>query len=133
MKRALGLTALAVVVALGISCGDKGPTNSGPGTLLVRLTSPHSGADSAIVLTITGPAPLTAAGAGSGLRLFQQSFGGTSTKFALVGQLNTGATILTIGVQDISALTQYSGTINGVAQPNFQLRPLSGYALALTR
>jgi len=133
MKRILGLTALAAVVALGISCGGKEPTMSGPGTLLVRLTSPHTGADSAIVLTITGPAPLTSAVAGSGLRLFQQSFGGTSTKFALVGQLNTGATILTIGVQDIGALTQYSGTINGIAQPNFQLRTLGGYALALTR
>lgn len=133
MKRAFGLTALAAVVALGISCGGKEPTMAGPGTLLVRLTSPHSGADSAIALTITGPAPLTSAAAGSGLRLFQQPFGGTSTKFALIGQLNTGATILTIGVQDIGALSQYTGTITGIAQPNFQLRPLSGYALALTR
>jgi len=133
MKRALGLTVLAAVVAVGISCGGKDSMTSGPGTLLVRLTSPHSGADSAIVLTITGPAALTSAAAGTGLRLFQQSLGGTSTKFALIGQLNTGTTILTIGVQDISALSQYSGTINGVAQPNFQLRPLGGYALALTR
>src|SRR6267378_959938 len=108
MKRALGLTVLAAVVAVGISCGGKDSMTSGPATL-------------------------TSAAAGTGLRLFQQSLGGTSTKFALIGQLNTGTTILTIGVQDISALSQYSGTINGVAQPNFQLRPLGGYALALTR
>jgi len=133
MKRTLVLIAFAAVLALGTSCG-KDATMSGPGTLLVRLTSaPHSGVDSAIVLTITGPAPLTSAAAGTGLRLFQQSLGGTSTKFALIGQLNGGATILTIGVQDISALSQYTGTISGIAQPNFQLRPLGGYALAVTR
>ncbi len=133
MKRALGLTALLAVMAVGISCGGKEPMMAGPGTLLVRLTSPHSGADSAIVLTITGPAALTSAAAGAGLRLFQQPLGGTSTKFALIGRLNTGTTILTIGVQDISALTQYTGTINAVAQPNYQLRSLGSYALALTR
>ena len=59
--------------------------------------------------------------------------GGTSTKFALIGQLNTGATILTIGVQDIGALSQYSGAITGVAQANYQLQVVTGYALALTR
>ena len=133
MKRALGLTALLAVMAVGISCGGKEPMMAGPGTLLVRLTSPHSGADSAIVITITGPAALTSAAAGAGLRLFQQPLGGTSTKFALIGRLNTGTTILTIGVQDISALSQYTGTINGVAQPNYQLRSLGSYALALTR
>jgi hypothetical protein len=116
-----------------MSCGDKGPTLSGPGLLKVRLTSPNTGADSAIVLTITGPAALTSATPGNGLRLFQQSLG-TSTKFALVGQLNNSAVILTIGIQDLGELSQYSGTIEGVAQPNYQLRALpGGYALALTR
>jgi len=132
MKRLGGVALLATVIVFGLSCGGE-PMMSGPGTLLVRLTSPHSGADSAIVLTITGPAALTSAAAGAGLRLFQQPLGGTSTKFALIGQLNTGTTILTIGVQDISALTQYTGTINAVAQPNYQLRSLGSYALALTR
>src|SRR5258707_15642628 len=47
MKRALGLTALLAVMAVGISCGGKEPMMSGPGTLLVRLTSPHSIAESA--------------------------------------------------------------------------------------
>ncbi|HEX9218510.1 MAG TPA: hypothetical protein VF864_16170, partial [Gemmatimonadales bacterium] len=107
---------------------------SGPGQLKVRLTSPNSGLDSAIVFTITGPAPLTSATAGTGLRAFQQPLGGTSTEFALVGLLTNGATILTIGVSDMRALAQYSGSIQGVATPSYQLRSLpSGYALALTR
>ena len=55
MKRLGGVALLATVIVFGLSCGGE-PMMSGPGTLLVRLTSPHSGADSAIVLTITGPA-----------------------------------------------------------------------------
>jgi hypothetical protein len=131
MKRLGSVAFLATAIVFGLSCGGE-PTMSGPGTVKVRLTSPHTGLDSAIVFTITGPAVLTSAVPGAGLRLFQQPFG-TSTKFALVGQLNTGATILTIGVPDIGALSQYSGTITGVALANYQLEALGGYALALTR
>ena len=134
MKRLVGAVLVAGVLAIGLSCGGKEPMMSGPGDLKVRLTSPNSGLDSAIVFTITGPAALTGAVPGAGLRLFQQALGGTSTRFALVGQLNTGAVVLTIGVQDISELSQYTGSITGVAKPNYDVRPLpGGYALALTR
>ena len=133
MKRLFSAALLASLITGALSCGDTTKV-SGPGELKVRLTSPNSGLDSAIVFTITGPAPLTSAVPGAGLRLFQQPFGGTSTRFALIGQLTTGATILTIGVQDLGELSQYSGTITGVAMPNYSLRVLpGGYALALTR
>ena len=134
MKRLFSAALLAGVMTVGLSCGGDGPTLSGPGELKVRLTSPHSGLDSAIVFTITGPGALTSAVPGTGLRLFQQPLGGTTTRFALIGRLTTGATILTIGVQDLGELSQYSGTITGVAMPNYTLRVLpGGYALALTR
>jgi hypothetical protein len=134
MKRLFSAALLAGVMAVGLSCGGDGPTLSGPGELKVRLTSPHSGLDSAIVFTITGPAALTSAVPGAGLRLFQQPLGGATTRFALIGRLTAGATILTIGVQDLGELSQYSGTITGVAMPNYTLRALpGGYALALTR
>ena len=133
MKRILVAALLAGVLVVGLSCGD-GPTMTGPGDLKVRLTSPNPGLDSAIVFTISGPAALTSAVAAPGLRLFQQPLGGTSTRFALIGQLTTGTTILTIGVQDLGAFSQYSGTITGVAMPNYSLRVLpGGYALALLR
>jgi hypothetical protein len=133
MKRLIGIGLLTAALVVGLSCGKDGTGPSGPGTLLVRLTSPHSGADSAIVFTISGPHPLTSAVAGTGLRLFQGPLGGSSTKFALIGQLNTNTVILTIGIQDLAQLSQYTGTISGIAQPNYQLRPQTGYALALTR
>jgi len=134
MKRLFGAALLAGLIAVGLSCGGDSTRVSGPGELKVRLTSPNSGLDSAIVFTITGPAALTSAVPGAGLRLFQQPFGGTSTRFALIGQLTTGTTILTIGIKDLGELSQYSGTITGVAMPNYTLRILpGGYALALTR
>ncbi len=125
---------LVGAVLLGLSCGDS--TSSGPGQLKVRLTTPNSGADSAIVFTITGPsgAVLTSATAGTGLQLFHQPLTGNATRFAIVGQLTQGAVILTIGVPNASEFSQYNGTIDGVAQPNYQLRALpGGYALAITR
>jgi len=131
MKRVYAVAVLAAVVAMGITCKD----GTGPvaGALTVRLTSPNSGADSAIVLTIVGPRALTGATPGPGLRLFQQPLGGTTTRFALVGQLNAGATILTIGVDNVNAASQYAGTIQDVARPNYELRSLGGYALTIIR
>lgn len=132
MTRRFGWVALVVAVVAGVSCGDSsGPQ---PGNLIVRLVSPNSGADSAMIVTITGPAPLTAATPGPGLRLFQQPLGNTTTRFALVGQLNANATVLTIGVANTGDFSAYSGTINAVALPNLQLRTsLSGYGLAVIR
>lgn len=132
MKRISTLAALAAIAITGLSCGGD-PSGPSAGTLLVRLTSPNSGADSAIVLTITGPAPLTGAAAGTGLRLFQQPLGGTTTRFALTGRLLTNTTILTIEVSDVNRVAQYTGSIQGVAQPSYQLRSLVGYSLAITR
>jgi hypothetical protein len=134
MRRIVGVTALAAIVAVGLSCGGDG-TGPVAGTLNVRLTSPNSGADSAIVLTITGPAFLTSATPGAGLRLFAQPLGNATTRFALTGRLTTATTILTIGVADVNAVGQYSATIQGVAQGNYVLRvlPDSRYALTVIR
>lgn len=133
MKRILGVAALVAVVLAGVSCGADSPSGPVAGTLSVRLTSPNSGADEAILLTIGGPAPLTSATASPGLQLFQQPLGGATTRFALVGRLNTGATILTIGVADVSRVSAYGATIDGIAQPDYQLRSLDGYELTVTR
>jgi hypothetical protein len=133
MKRLFAVAALAAVAAVGLSCGKDG-TGPVAGNLNVRLISPNSGADSAIVFTITSPAALTGATPGAGLRLFAQPLSGTTTRFALIGRLTTSTTILTIGVENVNAVGQYVGTIQGVAQANYVLRPLpGGYALAVIR
>jgi hypothetical protein len=132
MKRILGMATLALVALAGVRCGD----GNGPvaGNLSVKLTTPNSGADSAIAFTVTGPAALTHVTAGAGLRVFAQPLGGVSTKFALTGQLAQNAVILTIGVANVNAVGQYSATIEGVARANYQLRALpGGYALSVVR
>jgi len=134
MKGLMSVGLLVVATMIGLSCGDS--TSSGPGQLKVRLTTLNSGADSAIVFTINGPAGavLTSATAGIGMRVFHAPFAGSTTRFAVVGQLTQGAVMLTIGVPNVSEFGQYSGTIQGVAQSNYQLRALpGGYALAITR
>jgi len=135
MSRGFVVTALAALVGVSLSCGGKDGSGPVAGNLSVQLTSPNSGADSAMVFTITSPTALTSATAGVGLRLFAQPLGGTATRFVLTGRLTTGTTILTIGVADVNRVGQYSGTIQGVAQPNFVLRlpPFTGYALTVIR
>ena len=130
MRYIRGIALLALVAVVGLSCKD-----NDPGRLTVRLVAPpgNAAADSALVITINSPAPLTSATAGPGLRLFQQALGGNTTRFALVGPLSNQALILTIGVVDAGAVSQYNGTVDGVALANFQLRSVAGYALAITR
>lgn len=131
MTRVRAAVLLLALAAVGLNCGE--PSGPVAGTLRVKLTTPNSGADSAIVITIGSPVPLTSVAPGPGLRLFSQALGGTSTRFALVGQLTQGAVILTMDVDNVRAAGQYSATIQGVAQPNAQLRVLGGYSLSVVR
>lgn len=134
MKRVFGALILAGALLTGLSCGGDGGTDSGPGVLKVKLTAPVANADSAILITITGPVAPTGATAGAGLRLFSDpGVSGTTRRYALTGRMTNGATILTINVADVGAFSQYHGSVDGVSQDNYQLRSLSGYALALTR
>ena len=114
----------------GLSCND----GTGPvaGSLKIELTTPNSGADGAIVVFVTGPvAPLSAA-APAGLRAFYDSLGITA-KLAVTGTLSAG-TILTIGVDDVNRVAEYTATVQQVAATGYQLRPsLAGYALAVTK
>ena len=133
-RRLVG-TALALVLGLaGLSCKE-GPTGPTAGTLKVKLTMPaaNSGFDGAILFTVTGPTAPSDVGAGASLAKFHQQLGAT-TKYVVTGTLVTGATILTLDVEDTRQ--RYTATIQQVAAQNgYQLRPapLTGYALAVTR
>ena len=130
MKRlACGILA-AILVAAGGSCsGSSGPV---AGILTVSLRTPNPGADGAILFTVRGPQAITSVTAGTGLRVFSQPLS-TVTKVALTGPLTSGA-ILTIGVADVGQATQYHATIQvAAASADFQLRPLAGYSLTVSR
>ena len=114
-----------VLLGAALACSD-GPT---PGRLKVNLTSPNSGGDGAILLSVSGPGVLVSATPGAGLRLFHQPFA-TTNHVALTGTLASG-TILTIEVPDVSKASAYTATIQQVASPAYQLRTLTGYALTV--
>ena len=121
-------TVWAALLAGVLACLD---SSAGPaaGVLKVSLTTPNSGGDGAILLTVSGPTALRSAGPGTGLRLFAGSLGVTN-HFALTGTLGSG-TVLTIGVSDVSRAAAYTATIQQVAASNYQLRTLAGYSLTV--
>jgi hypothetical protein len=122
MKR----VAWIVLLGTALACSDS-PT---PGVLRVNLTTPNSGGDGAILLTVSGPGVLASAAPGAGLRLFNQPLAATN-HFAVTGTLTSG-TILTIEVPDVGKASAYTATIQQVATPTYQLRALTGYSLKVT-
>ena len=129
MSRLTGTVALLVLLGATLTCRD----STGPvaGVLKVDLTTPNSGGDGAILLTVTGPAALTSATPGTGLRLFAQPLG-TTTRFALTGTLAQG-TILTIGVTNLGQASQYVATVQSVAARSYDLRSIAGYSLTVSQ
>ncbi|HVH66234.1 MAG TPA: hypothetical protein VM716_00040 [Gemmatimonadales bacterium] len=123
----------SVLIALALAGAGSCESSQGPvaGELTVSLATPNSGADGAILLSVTGPEALTSATVPAGLRLFGQPLG-TTTRFAITGTLSNGA-VLTIGVPDVGKVAQYVATVQAVAASNFQLRALSSYSLTVAR
>lgn len=126
MKRA-ALLALALGAAL--SCGE--PSGPKAGLLKISLATPFSGSDGAVLLTVTGPAPLTSLTASPGLRAFTDTLG-VSTKVVVTGVLLNGV-IAEIGVEDVGAVAQYSATLVQAAASTYQLRATAGYSLSVIR
>ena len=127
MKRA---ALLALTLGAALSCGE--PSGPKAGLLKIALTTPFSGSDGAVLLTVTGPAPLTSLAAIPGLRVFTDTLGGPSTKVVVTGTLVSGV-IAEIGVEDVGAVAQYSATIVQVAASTYQLRATAGYAVSVVR
>jgi hypothetical protein len=124
--------AVVLVIVLAACKGD----STGPvaGTLKVNLTTPNSGQDGAAILTLTAPAVPASVSPGAGLQLWGGPVTGTTTKLVLTGTMSTG-TILTLQVDDVNKVGQYSVTLQQVATLAFQLRPplLAGYSATVTK
>ena len=127
----LAVVVLVLVLVLGaLSCGDDG-TGPRAGTLEIRLGTPNAGADGAILFTVTGPAAPASVSASSGLRVFNDSLG-TTTTFAVTGTLPAGP-IARIQVEDVGRAGEYAAAIRQVAAADYTLRPLAGYSLTVAR
>ena len=131
MIRARRWIALACI-GTAAACANQA-TGPQPGTLSVRLQNPNDGADGAIYLTLTGPVAPTNVAATAGDTLWGGPFTGTTNKIVLTGNIRSGV-VLTFGVPDVNAYTQWVVGVNQVAASSgYALRALSNYALGVTK
>jgi hypothetical protein len=121
----------AAVILLAACKGN----STGPvaGTLKVNLTTPNSGFDGAAVIALTSPVPPTSVTPTAGLALWGGPVATTNAKIVLTGTLSTG-TILTLQVDDVNKVGQYSVTVQQVAAATYQRRSsLTGYSATVTK
>lgn len=132
MNRTCRSLAAAVVGLLITTCKD----STGPvaGVLKVNLTTPHSGADGAVMLVLASPVAPHSVTPAPGLALWGASVPGVSLRVVLTGTLSSGS-ILSLQVDDINKVGQYSVTLEQVAASNgYGLRlPLTGYSATVTK
>ena len=123
--------ALAASVGLLLACsGTTGPV---AGTLKVSLASPNNGVDGAVLLVLSAPVPPVSVSAGSGLTLWGGPVTTANATLVLTGSVTTG-TILTLQVDDINKVRQYTVTLQQVAQTSgYQLESLTGYSVTVTK
>ena len=128
LRRTLGFAAVALLA----TCGryTTGPT---AGSLKVNLTTPNSGLDGAAIVVLSGPTVPGSVTPAAGLTLWGGPVTAAAAKIVLTGTLSTG-TILTLQVDDINKVGQYSARLQQVAAASgFALRPLAGYSLTVTK
>jgi len=132
MTRTRWMVAMVAALFMSVACSDE-PTNagSGPGTLVLRLTSPHAD-DGAMTFQVHGPSIESASVNGS-LQLFTLRVNDSTLVGAVIGTLANGA-IITLHVPDESVAAAYTATLREVADREDALRAsLAGYALTVTR
>ena len=124
-------TLLTAAVILLAAC--KNSTGPVAGTLKVNLTTPNSGFDGAAVIALTSPVPPTSVTPAAGLALWGGPVATTNARIVLTGTLSTG-TILTLQVDDVNKVGQYSVTVQQVAATTYQRRTsLTGYSVTVTK
>ena len=123
---------VACVLGLVLAC-TSGSTGPVAGTLKVNLTSPNNGQDGAVLFVLSSPSPPISVSAGTGLSLWGGPVTTTSARLVLTGTVTTG-TILTLQVDDINRVREYSAVLEQVARSsNAFLQPLSGYSVTVTK
>jgi hypothetical protein len=123
--------ALAASVGLLLACS--GTTAPVAGTLKVNLASPNNGVDGAVLLVLSAPVPPVAVNAGSGLTVWGGPVTTANATLVLTGNITTG-TMLTLQVDDINKVRQYTVTLQQVAQTSgHQLESLAGYSVTVTK
>lgn len=133
-RRIFATVTLLAALGVGAACSDYpgggGPTQ--PGTLTLRLTTPHDD-DGAIVFELSGPPVDDATAAGASLRLFTRRVNDATIRGAVLGTLANGA-VVALQVPDVDAVAEYTVRVLEVADRGDALRDdLTGYVIAVTR
>jgi hypothetical protein len=129
--------AMVAALAVAAACADDSADDSmgGParaGTLIVRLTTPHTD-DGAMTFEVSGPPIDSAIAVNASLRLFTRRAGSSTIVGALVGVVANGA-VVTLQVPDVGAAAGYTATVLEVADRQNALRgSLTGYTLTVAR
>jgi hypothetical protein len=144
------LLPLSVAAGLAISCGGSGgdrattepsqpqpgqppqPTapTAVPGTLTARLVTPN-GDDGAIVIEISGPAPVADVTVAVQGAVVHSRANGNMTRLAVFGSLASGA-LARFSVPDVNAAQQYSAQVTEVSDRANALRTsVTGYQVSI--
>ena len=133
MTRSRWIFAMVAALSVGTACSDD-PTTPGvaqPGTVVLRLTTPHTD-DGGVLFEVSGPPIDSATAVNASLRLFTRRGGGSTLLGVLVGAIRTG-TVVTLHVPDVAATGGYTARLLEVADRQDTLRSsLTGYALTVT-
>lgn len=123
------------VVAAACGCGTDGsPTTPAPvpGDLTLSLATPFAD-DRALLLTLSGPGPISGVKSVSSGYYVQARGTETSQRVAIFGRLVNGP-VIRFSVPDVAESSQYLATLQEAADPQNNLRPsVSGYAFTVSR
>lgn len=136
MKNLAGRGVLCCVVLLAACDGKKSPNpvtpEPVPGELTLSLSTPHAD-DRALLLTLTGPGPITGVQAsGSGYTVHARA-AESSVRLAVFGRVTNGP-VVRFHVPDVEKASLYVATLQEAADPQNALRSsTAGYALTVSR
>jgi len=133
MRRVRVLCAVAALL-FAVACADDSTGTGGPpqaGTLILRLTTPHSD-DGAVLFELSGPPIDSVVALNASLQLFTRRANDSTIVGAVVGVVANGA-VVTLHVPDVGAASGYAARILEVADRQNALRiSLAAYALTVT-
>ena len=125
----------ALAVVLGAACAGDSTGSGAPagrGTLIVRLTTPHTD-DGAILFELSGPRIDSVVTVNASLQSFTRRANDSTIVGAVIGVVVNGA-VVTLQVPDVNASALYTVRIVEVADRENVLRTsLTGYALTVSR
>lgn len=130
LQRWTGIGLGLVLLGAGLACGGGGSTGPKAGTATVSLVTPNTD-DGAVLLTLTGPGLANAQSASSAYHVYWRAVSAGEVRAIVVGDLTAGA-VLTVSIDDVSKVGQYSGTVAEAASRSDVVRgSTTGYGVTV--